>query len=82
MDDLTLIAMARIRNKNWLEDDSLKTDLTRYVREGLSRSEILDFVSRDYSIYAWSIRTFDIRLKEYQIFTMKRTSLWMMYQGQ
>ena len=49
--------MARIRNKNWLEDDDLKADLKRYVRERLSRSEILDFVSRDYSIYAWSIRT-------------------------
>ena len=60
--------MARIRNKNWLEDDDLKADLKRYVRESLSRSEILDFVSRDYSIYALSIRTLDRRLKEYQIF--------------
>ena len=60
--------MARIRNKNWLEDDDLKADLTRYVREGLSRSEILDFVRRDYSFYAWSIRTLDRRLRQYQIF--------------
>ena len=60
--------MARIRNKNWLEDDDLKADLKRYVRESLSRSEILDFVSRDYSIYAWRIRTLDRRLREYQIF--------------
>ena len=53
--------MARIRNKNWLEGDDLKADLTGYVREGLSRSEILDFVRRDYSIYASSIRTLDRR---------------------
>ena len=80
IDDLTV--MTRIRNKNWLEDDDLKADLTRYVREGQSVSEILDFVSRDYSIYAWSICTLDRRLREYQIFTVKRTLLWMMYEGQ
>ena len=60
--------MARIRNRNRSEDDDLKVDLTRCVVEGLSRSEILDFVSRDYSIYAWSIRTLDRRLREYQFF--------------
>ena len=42
--------MACVRNKNWLEDDDLKADLTKYVREGLSRSEMLDFVRWDYSI--------------------------------
>ena len=64
--------MVRIRNKNWLENDDLKVDLTRCVSEGLSRSEILDLVSRDYSIYAWSIRTLDRRLREYQIFYNKK----------
>ena len=58
--------MTSIRNKNWLEDGDLKANLTRYVREGLNRSEILYFVSRDYSIYAWSICTLDRRLGEYQ----------------
>ena len=42
--------MACVRNKNWLEDDDLKADLRKYVREGLSRSEILDFVRWYYSI--------------------------------
>ena len=60
--------MARIRNKNWFEDDDLKADLTRYVREGLSRSEILDFARWDYSIYARSIRTLDRRLRGYKSF--------------
>ena len=49
-DDLT--KMVRIRNKNWLENDDLKADLTKYVHEDLSHSEILDFVRQDYSIYA------------------------------
>ena len=43
--------MACIRNKNWLGNDDLKADLTRYIREGLSRKEILDFVRWDHSIY-------------------------------
>ena len=43
--------MACIRNKNWLDSDELKADLTRYIREGLSRKEILDFVRWDPSIY-------------------------------
>ena len=34
--------MACIRNKNWLDSDDLKADLMRYIREGLSRKEILD----------------------------------------
>ena len=51
---------------------NLKADLTRCVREGLSRSEILDFLSRHYSIYALSIRTLDRILKEYQIFYNKK----------
>ena len=72
--------MVRIRNKNWLEDEDLKADLTRYVHEGLSRSEILDFVSWDYSIYAWSIRTLDRRLREYQIFYNEKNL--MMDKGQ
>ena len=68
IDDSTV--MARIRNK-LVKDDDLKADFTRYVREGLSRLEILHIVNRDYSIYAWSIRTLDRRLREYQFSTMK-----------
>ena len=60
--------MARIRNKNWFEDHDLKADLTRCVRQGLRRSEILDFVRWDYSIYACNIRTLDRRLRGYQSF--------------
>jgi hypothetical protein len=38
-----------------------------YVKSGLSRSEILDFVKRDYSKYAWSARTLDRRLQHFEI---------------
>ena len=43
--------MACISNKNWLENGDLKADLMRYIREGLSRKEILDFVRWDHGIY-------------------------------
>ena len=33
------------------DNDDLKANLTRYIREGLSRKEILDFVRWDHSIY-------------------------------
>ena len=36
--------MACIRNKNWLDNDDLKADLTRYISEDLSHKEILDFL--------------------------------------
>ena len=66
--------MSCIRNKNWSEDDDLKADLTRYVREGLSRSEILDFVSRLY--YLWMEHSHALEkteMREYQIFYNEKT---------
>ena len=63
---------ARIRNPDWEEDNELQHDLKQYVLQNLSRGEILDFVSRDYAQYAWSLGTlsrrlafFDIRYVEY-----------------
>ena len=63
---------ARIRNPDWQEDNELQHDLKQYVLQNLSRGEILDFVSRDYAQYAWSLGTlsrrlafFDIRYVEY-----------------
>ena len=57
----------RIRNDSWKNDHDLKDILRKYVREGLQREEILDFVSRDFSQYAWSLRTLDRRLHHFQI---------------
>ena len=40
----------------------------KYVCQGMSRKEILDFVQRDFSSYAWSIRTLDRRLRYFDIY--------------
>ena len=67
--------MSRVRNRNWEDDEELKEDLERYVKQNLKREEILDFVLKKYPMYAWSLRTlcrrlshiFDIKFTNYQI---------------
>jgi len=66
--------MSRIRNSDWESDENLKADLQKYVLKNLKRSEVLDFVRRDYPQYSWSIPTlsrrmahFDIRYVDYSI---------------
>ena len=54
---------SRIRNDSWKEDENLEKTLHQYVKEGLRRHEILDFLSRDFPEYAWSFRTLDRRLQ-------------------
>ncbi len=61
------MAALRIRN-NWQEDLSLKEALNEFVRQGLRRDEILDYMVRDFPDYAWSIRTLDRRLRYFEIF--------------
>ena len=58
---------ARIRNDFWKDDETLKETLQRYVKEGLQREEILDFVRREFEAYAWSMRTLDRRLNYFDI---------------
>jgi len=53
----------RIRNDSWKNDHDLEDILRKYVRKGLQPEEILDFVSRDLSQYAWSLRTLDSSVK-------------------
>ena len=47
----------------WKEDVSLERDLKQYISKNLRRDEVLDFVSRDYSQYSWSLSTLDRRLR-------------------
>ena len=54
--------------KKWEDDDSLKNDLKRYVAQKLQRTEVLDYVKRDYSFYKWSMRTLDRRLRDFGIY--------------
>eukprot|EP00794_Sanderia_malayensis_P019351 gene19351-21271_t len=51
----------------WKDDKGLCEDLNKYVRRNLKRSEILDFVMRDYSCYKWSLPTLDRRLRHFDI---------------
>lgn len=57
----------RIRCSDWEKDEHLKSDLERYVLANYSRKEILDFASRDYPEYAWSLPTLSRRLNFFSI---------------
>ena len=41
---------------------------SRYVQQSLQRSEILDFLTRDFLQYPWSIRSLDRRLCHFEIY--------------
>ena len=43
--------------------EELKEVLSRYVKQNFLRNELLDFVSRDFSEHAWSLRALDRRLE-------------------
>ena len=58
---------ARIRCSEWEKDEQLKNDLERYVLANYSRQEILDFASRGYPEYAWSLPTLSRRLNFFGI---------------
>ena len=57
----------RIRNPEWENDEALRSDLQKYVRQNLQRNEILDFVKLDYPMYAWSLRSLGHRLQFFEI---------------
>ena len=53
--------------KAWYDDNTLKDDPEKYVRQNLKRKEIIDFMRRDYPCYAWSLPTLDRRLRYFDI---------------
>ena len=55
-------------SNNWEEDNTLMSDLKKYVQQGMQRNEILDFFTRDYPYYNWSLRTLDRRLRFFNIY--------------
>ena len=57
----------RIVNVEWQNDDGLQDDLQNYVLQNFKRKEILDFMTRDYCQYAWSLGTLSRRLKYFEI---------------
>ena len=58
---------ARIRNIEWKDDIDLRNDLAKFVRVNLRRLEILDFMRKDYLMYAWSLRSLACRMQYFGI---------------
>ena len=56
-----------IHNVEWKSDTALKVAFEEYSRQEFQRSEMLSFLERDCSQYAWSLRTLDRRLREFKI---------------
>ena len=59
--------MAACRNDSWKDDMFRKEEMFKYVKHSLQREEILDFLTRDFTQYAWSLRTLDRRLRYFGI---------------
>ena len=53
---ITLIMASK---SQWKEDDQLEQDLKTYTSQNLKRSEVLDFMQRDFPQYNWSLATLD-----------------------
>ena len=62
------MAAVRVRDATWENDILLKQKLEDYIRNGLQRKEILDYMTRDFNHYTWSLRTLDRRLRFFNIF--------------
>ena len=60
---------------DWKDDIQLKADLEKYVCQGMTRKEILDFIQRDFSSYQWSIRTLDRRLRYFEIYYNRNSNV-------
>ncbi|PFX19170.1 hypothetical protein AWC38_SpisGene16429 [Stylophora pistillata] len=60
----------RVRNPEWQNDEALRGELQKYVRQNLRRNEFLDFNEVDYPMHEWSLRSLYRRL---QFFGIKYT---------
>ena len=59
--------MNRIRNNEWQNDEELQSSIKHYVMQNMKRSEVLDFLKRDYPEYAWSLPMLDRRIRYFDI---------------
>ena len=48
------------RNDAWQSDYQLEEEMKKFVKQGIKRREVLDFLRRNFPQYAWSIPTLDI----------------------
>ncbi|XP_028417449.1 uncharacterized protein LOC114541833 [Dendronephthya gigantea] len=61
--------MSDLREALWKNDNVLQEAMVKYVRQGLQRREILDFLTRDFPQYTWSLyRSLDRRLRHFSIY--------------
>ena len=60
--------------ESWRNDEGLVRDLRQYVGSNMKRTEILDFMKRDYFRYSWSIPTLDRPLRHFGILYVNRTT--------
>ena len=61
------MSIPRIRNDSWNDDENLQEVLADYVSKTFKKSEILDFVKRDFPQYAWSLSSLSRRLSHFKI---------------
>ena len=55
------------RNDAWQSDCWLEEEMKKFVKPGIKRKEILDFLRRDFPQYVWSIPILDRRLRHFNI---------------
>ena len=68
LEEFLSISMSDFREALWKNSTNLKETLLKYVGRGLQRREMLDFLTRDFPLYAWSVRMLDRRLRHFDIF--------------
>ena len=54
------------RNDAWQRDYQLEEEMKKFVKQGIKRKEILDFLRHDFPQYAWRIPTLD-RFRHFNI---------------
>jgi hypothetical protein len=60
--------MSHVREALWKNDNDLQESMVNYVGQNLQRREILDFLTRDFPQYAWSLRSLDRRLCHFNLY--------------
>ena len=60
--------VAPIRDTNWINDKHLEDALRKLERYNLKRTEILDYMQRDFPKHAWILRTLGRRLRYFNMY--------------
>ena len=51
--------MAYFQNNDGIDDEQLEEQMSKCLQQGYQRTEMLEFLRRDFPQYAWSICTLD-----------------------